>query len=98
LPSSNSKRLGSVAYGKKVKLDGEVLKGAKVNPETVRDGDGAIWIKIREPIRGYILYNHGDGGNVGGGEYYSGALRGVGLGGVKSLLLTKGSYLSRIKI
>ena len=61
-PTSDSARLGSIADGKKVKLDGRMIKNSsKVDAITAEDLDGATWIKIKEPMRGYVLYEYGDG-------------------------------------
>lgn len=59
-PSSSSRRIGSLIYGQKVKLDGIVKKNSRfVTPTTVEDADGNTWIKIKAPRRGFILFTTG---------------------------------------
>jgi Bacterial SH3 domain len=56
-PSSSSRRIGSLIYGRKVKLDGKKIPGINnVTPITAEDSDGTTWIKIKAPIRGFILF------------------------------------------
>lgn len=59
-PSSSSRRVGSIIYGQRVKLDGIVNKNSrKVIPTTVQDKDGNTWVKILAPRRGFILFTTG---------------------------------------
>jgi len=57
-PSSDSKRLGSVAEGEKVTLAGKVAEKGMVEPVIVQDAD-ASWIQITKPKAGYVLYRAG---------------------------------------
>lgn len=59
--SSESRKVGRLAKGAKVKLAGEVLKDTgAVYPEIQVDDAGAYWIRIKAPQRGYVLYGSKD--------------------------------------
>jgi uncharacterized protein YgiM (DUF1202 family) len=59
-PSSDSKRLGSLAEGEKVTLAGKAEKGMVV-PVIVKDAKDAeaSWIQITKPKASYVLYRAG---------------------------------------
>lgn len=57
-PSSDSKRLGSLAEGEKVTLAGKTVEKSMVEPVIVKDAD-ASWIQITKPKAGYVLYRVG---------------------------------------
>ncbi|MBK8037348.1 MAG: hypothetical protein IPK22_09465 [Verrucomicrobiaceae bacterium] len=60
MPSSDSKRLGSLAEGEKVNLAGKAEKGMveQVILKDAKDAD-ASWIQITKPKAGYVLYRVG---------------------------------------
>ena len=55
-PSSKGKRVGSLEAGEKVQLDGEKHGSDTVYPQMQDDSDGAIWIKLKSPSKGWVLY------------------------------------------
>lgn len=56
--SAKSRRLGGIANGKIVTLDGKSAGGNMVYPIKVKDPEGTYWwIKITKPIKGYVLYS-----------------------------------------
>jgi len=57
-PSSDSKRLGSLAEGEKVTLAGKAAEKGRVEPVIVKVED-ASWIQITKPKAGYVLYRVG---------------------------------------
>ncbi|HEY9692024.1 MAG TPA: hypothetical protein V6D15_07450 [Oculatellaceae cyanobacterium] len=62
-PSSSSRRIGSVGYGQKVRLAGTLTKARTgsftVVPTTAKDENGTTWVKIKAPIRGFVLFATG---------------------------------------
>jgi len=60
-PSSDSKRLGSLAEGEKVTLAGKAAEKGMVVPVIVKDAKDpeASWIQISKPKAGYVLYRAG---------------------------------------
>jgi len=60
-PSSDSKRLGSLAEGEKVTLAGKAAEKGMVVPVVVKDAKDAdaSWIQISKPKAGYVLYRTG---------------------------------------
>jgi hypothetical protein len=63
-PTSSSRRVSSVAYGKKVRLAGTLKKAATgsftVIPTTAKDENGTTWVKIKAPVRGFVLFATGE--------------------------------------
>ena len=60
-PSSGGKKVGSLAKGEKVRVDGETLEGTgAVYPMIKKDSEGAFWVKIKAPKAGYVLYSSAD--------------------------------------
>jgi hypothetical protein len=57
-PTSDSKRLGSLAEGEKVTLAGKAAEKGMVEPVIVKVED-ASWIQITKPKAGYVLYRVG---------------------------------------
>ena len=62
--AANGRRVGSLAAGSVVQLDGEKLEGTgAVYPQIQRDKDGAYWIKIKTPTAGFVLFTSEDDPN-----------------------------------
>lgn len=63
-PSSDSRRLRSVAYGSRVFLDGKLNRSGigslTVIPTIAKDSQGTTWVKIKAPVRGWVLFITGD--------------------------------------
>ncbi len=62
-PTSSSRRMGSLAYGQKVKIVGKLKRVGTDNviviPTTAQDSDGTTWVKIKAPLRGFVLFTTG---------------------------------------
>lgn len=54
--SSKGKRVGKLEAGEKVQLDGEKHGSDTVYPQMQDDSEGSIWIKLRKPTAGWVLY------------------------------------------
>jgi len=62
-PNSSSRRVGRVAYGVNVSLAGTPQRSGMgsptVTPTTAKDSQGSTWVKIKTPVRGWVLFATG---------------------------------------